>query len=427
MRPADPAFYHQMFGVRKPRAVYYAKDFLDYGLMLLLTALVTGAVYGFGHPMSLAAYGLCAVALVMFIARHGVELQVPLILRRPQDVLYMLVYKIRNLRALYFMGLGVLLLENVVIALTPNLPHHVDWMRKGALGLFYLHFIGISVYRTLILADHLRKKNLVREVLMQTPWKRAVQEKTNIVVEIFHAYCTGLLTHIVLIGPWYFVITHARFSLLLLVPVAAINVYMYMYWMGLTHNSWFYRDHWLGHNSELEFVYLHGTHHDAIPSAMIAVSGNGFLEGILRHSIGTPAPFYNPIGASFVYGFEVKNDIDLHQYIPGVFPRIPREVLEVTQHSTHHYGRLEPYGLAMNLDAPSASEAVKKRFASLSGRMKYSIRLDEKLTGFQWDNPTYRLTRSLYDKYESGPATTAHAAPPPEVDVPTAGPAESVS
>jgi hypothetical protein len=90
----------------------------------------------------------------------------------------------------------------------------------------------------------------------------------------------------------------------------------------------------------------------------------------------------------------------------------------------------------MNLDAPDASETAKKRFASLSGRMKYSVRLDEKLTGFQWDNPTYRLTRSLYDKYQFGPATAAHAAPSPEgpdpasqrVDVPsTAGPAESVS
>lgn len=426
MIPADPAIYHQMYGPRKPRAIYYAKDFLDYVLMLLLTALATGALYGFGHPMSLAAYALCALALAMFIARHGVELRVPLILRRPQDVLYMFAYKIRNLRPLYFMGLGVLLLENVAIAATPRLPHHVEWMRQAALGLFYLHFIGISIYRTFIMGDHLRKRELVREVLMQTPWKRAIQEKTNIVTEIVHAYGTGLLTHIALLAPWYFVITHARFSLLLLVPVAVINVYMYMYWMGTTHNSWFYRDHWLGHNSELEFVYLHGTHHDAIPSAMIAVSGNGFLEGILRHTIGAPAAFYNPIGASIVYGFEVKNDIDLHQYIPGVFPQLSRDILEVTQHSTHHYGRLDPYGLAMNLDAPGASEAVKKRFASLSGRMKYSIRLDEKLTGFQWDNPTYRQTRSLFEKYRSGRAA-AEAMPPPELTATVDTPVESVS
>jgi hypothetical protein len=400
MRPADPAIYHKLYGTRKPRATYYAKDFLDYVLMLVLTALVTGALYGFGHPMALAADVLCAVALVTFAVRHGVELRVPLLLRRPQDVLYMLVYKVQNLRALYFIGLGVLLLENLVIALTPGLPHKVEWMAGLAMVLFYIHFAGISIYRTVILADHLRKKELVREVLMQTPWKRVITQKTNIVLEIFHAYGTGLLTHVVMIAPWYFVITHARFSLIFLVPVAVINVMTYMNWMGRTHNSWFYRDHWVGHNSELEFVYLHGSHHDAIPSAMIAVSGNGLLEGIFRHSLGTGACFYNPLGASLVYGFEVKSDIDLHQFIPGVFPQIPRGIVQTTQHSTHHYGRLEPYGLAMNIDAPGVSEAVRKQLAPLSPRMKHSVRLEEKLTGFEWDNAIYRQTLSLYAKYQ---------------------------
>jgi hypothetical protein len=436
MIKSDPAIYHEIYGITKPRATYYKHDFLDYVLMLLLTALVTGVLYGFGHVMSFAGFGLCGLMLVMFIARHGVELRVPLILKRPQDVLYMFVYKLKNLRALYFFGLGVLVLENVVIAATPDLPHHVDWMRKAALGLFYFHFVALSVYRTVILADHLRKKELVREVLMQTPWKRVINAKTKMAMEIVHAYGTGLLTHIVLIGPWYFLITHVRFSVLFLVPVAAINFITYMYWMGTTYNSWFYRDHWLGHNSELEFVYLHGTHHDAIPSALIAVSENGFLEGCLRHTIGIPAPFGNPIGASLVYGFEVKNDIDLHQYIPGVFPQLARGLLEATQHSTHHYGRLEPYGLAMKLDAPGVSAEVRKQFGGLSPRMKYSIRLDEELTGFQWENATHRLTLSLFDKYQPDGTTTAHPAPPPEtshaaqyVNPPSTvdAPAESVS
>jgi hypothetical protein len=404
MRPTDPAIYHKLYGIRKPRATYYAKDFLDYGIMLALTALVTGALYGFVHPMALLGYGLCAMALVMFIVRHGVELRVPLILRRPQDLLYMLVYKVQNLRALYFVGLGVLLLENLAIIATPGLPHKVEWMRQLALVVFYLHFIGFSIYRTIILVDHLRKRELVREVLMQTPWKRVITQKTKIVVEIVHAYGTGLLTHIVLIAPWYFVSTHVQFSLIFLLPVGVINFMNYLYWMGMTHNSWFYRDHWLGHNSELEFVYLHGSHHDAIPTAMIAVSGNGFLEGVLRHSIGVSAPFYNPIGATLVYGFEVKSDMDLHQYVPGVFPQFQRVAVETNQHSTHHYGRLEPYGLAMNIDAPGVSEAVRKQFETLAPRVKHSIRLDEKLTGFEWDNATHRQTLKLYAKYQPDPA-----------------------
>ncbi|HXH37716.1 MAG TPA: hypothetical protein VNN08_03735 [Thermoanaerobaculia bacterium] len=407
MSPADPAVYHKLYGIRKPRATYYAKDFLDYVLMLALTGLVTGALYGFGHPMSLLADGLCAMALVMFAVRHGVELRVPLILRRPQDVLYTFAYKLQNMRTLYFVSIGVLLLENLAIAATPGLPHHVAWMRTLALALFYLHFIGFSLYRTIILADHLRKKELVREVLMQTPWKRVITERTKIAVEIVHAYGTGLLTHIVLIGPWYFLMTHVRFSLVFLLPVAVINIKLYDRWMGSTYNSWFYRDHWVGHNAELEFVYLHGTHHDAIPSAMIAVSGNGFLEGILRHSLGVPAPFFNPIGASLVYAFEVKSDMDLHQYIPGVFPQFQRLALEASQHSTHHYGRLEPYGVGVNGDAPGMSEGVRKRIRGVASGIRNSIRLDEELTGFEWDNAIYRQTLSLYAKYQPDEASAA--------------------
>ncbi|HEX6095453.1 MAG TPA: hypothetical protein VF432_03935 [Thermoanaerobaculia bacterium] len=410
MSAADPAVYHKLYGVRKPRATYYAKDFLDYALMLVVTGIVTGALYGFGHPMALLAYGLCAMALVMFAVRHGVELRVPLILSRPQDVLYALAYKLQNMRTLYFASIGLLLLENLAIAATPGLPHQAEWMRTFALVLFYLHFIGLSIYRTIILADHLRKKELVREVLMQTPWKRVITEKTKIVVEIVHAYGTGLLTHIALIGPWYFLITHVRFSLIFLLPVAVINFKTFNRWMRLPYNSWFYRDHWLGHNSELEFVYLHGTHHDAIPSAMIAVSGNGFLEGILRHSIGVPTPFFNPVCAFLAYGFEVKNDMDLHQYIPGIFPQYQQLAMETSQHSTHHYGRLEPYGVGMKGDAPGVSEAVSKRVRRVARGIRNSISLDEELSGFQWDNAIYRQTKSLYAKYQPEAASVVPSA-----------------
>jgi hypothetical protein len=412
MRPADPAFYHKLYGVKKPRVTYYAKDFLDYVLMIGLIALVTGALYGFRHPMALVAYVLCAMAPVVFIVRHGVELRVPLILRRPQDLLYMFVYKLQNMRPAYFVALGVLLLENLVIAATPGLPHKVEWMSRLALVLFYTHFISFSIYRTIILADHLRKKELVREVLMQTPWKRVITEKTKIVVEIVHAYATtGLLTHIALIGPWYFVITHARFSLLFLLPVAVINFKLYLRWVGSTYNLWFYRDHWLGHNSELEFVYLHGTHHDAIPSALIASGGIGCLEGVLRQSIGAPLSFFNPIAAYMVYGFEVKSDMDLHQYIPGIFPRFLRVAAEANQHSTHHYGRLEPYGLATNIEAPTVSEELRKKYGSqgLAEGMTKSIYLDEELTGFEWDNPTHRETLRLIAKYQ--PAAPSAVSP----------------
>ncbi len=398
MPKSDPAIFHKLYGLKKPRVTYYEKDFLDYVLMMFLSALVVGFSYGFGHAVSIVGLALCAFTLVVFIIRHGIELGVPLILRRPQDVLYIFVYKLQNLRPMYFIALGLLLLENVLIAATPNLPHHVELMRTVALYLFYIHFISITVYRTAILIDHLAKKELVREVLMQTAWKRVINEKTNIALEIVHAYCTGLLTHIVLIAPWYLVITYSSFSVIFLPVGCVINIIVHLkWWQG--YNAWFYRDHWLGHNSELEFIFLHGTHHDAIPSGLIAGTETGFLEGFLRFAIGWPVSFYNPVISFLACTYDVKTDIDMHQYIPAVFPRISIRMMEVIQHSTHHYGSIEPYGVGVKVDLPGVSEDLKKVFARVPDGLKNSARLDEELTDFKWDNPTHRRILNLYEKY----------------------------
>ena len=130
MRNNGSAFFHKVHRQSKPRVVYYRKDFLDYVLMVGVTALVIGLSYGFGHPMSNAGLALCGFMVAMFVIRHGVELNIPLIIRRPQEVLYTLAYKLQNLKPVYFVAVGVLLLENVLIADTPNLPHHVELMRK---------------------------------------------------------------------------------------------------------------------------------------------------------------------------------------------------------------------------------------------------------------------------------------------------------
>jgi hypothetical protein len=398
MKHYDAAFYHKLYGLKKPRAVYYKKDFLDYSLMVALSAIALRVCFGAAHVLSFAGYILCGFAVATFVVRHGVEFRLPLILSSPQEIYSIFLYKAQNLRPVYFIALGVFLVENLLIGATPGLPHHVEWMRKTALWLFYVHFISITIYRTVSLIDHLAKKDLVREVLMQTPWQRAVKEKTNMTLEILHAYSTGVLTHIVLIGPWYFIILHAKFSLVFLPVVAIINVAVHMKWLRTT-NDWFYRDHWLGHNNEFEFVFLHGTHHDAIPSGLIAVAENGFLEGLMRSTMGFPVPFYDPLVAFAVYTSDIKVDIDTHQYIPGVFPRLPRQTLTIAQHATHHYGPIEPYSLAVKLDQPGLPADIKKGYRWLPNELMNSIQMDEELTGFKWDNPTYRRILSLYDKY----------------------------
>src|SRR5262245_48679328 len=197
MTKNDPAIFHKLYGIRKPRLGYFKKDFVDYSLMILLSALVVRLSYGVEHVMGAVGLALCAFMLIMFMIRHGIEFRLPVTLTRPQDVLYMFLYKLQNLKPVYFIALGLLLLDNVLIAVTPNLPHHVALMRTIALYLFYLHFIAITLYRSVILVAHLAKKGLVREVLRQSPWRKIVREKTNITLEIVHAYCTGILTHII--------------------------------------------------------------------------------------------------------------------------------------------------------------------------------------------------------------------------------------
>ena len=398
MKKPNPAIFHKLYGEKKPKVTYYARDFIDYVLMILLCALVVSLSYGTGHAISMIGLGLCAVMLAAFVIRHGIKLRVPVILRRPQEIFYMVVYKLQNLKLIYFIAIGVLLLENILIAATPNLPHHLEFTRKVALYLFYIHFIFITGFRTVILADHLVKKDLVREVLMQTPWRRVIRENTNMAFEILHAYCTGILTHIISIAPWYLIITHCKFSVIFMPAVCLINIIIQAKWYK-AFNAWFYRDHWLGHNSEFEFLFLHGPHHDAIPSGMIAVAENGFLEGFMRFMIGAPVPFYNPAISFLVYTLDIKTDIELHQYIPGVFPKLSRTQIESAQHATHHYGPLEPYSLGTKMNC-SKSEDFKEKFNWIPDELNNSIRLDEELTGFKWDNATYRNTLRLWDKYQ---------------------------
>lgn len=400
MKKINQAAFHKLYGIQKPRVVYYRRDFLDYTVMILLCATAIGFSYGFGRAMSIVGFALCALMLATFIIRHGIEWRVPVVLRRPQDALYMFVYKLQNLKPVYFLALGFLLLENLLIAATPNLPHHVAWMRTLALYLFYIHFISLTAYRTAILVDHLLKKELVREVLMQTPWKRVITARTNITLEIIHAYATGVLTHIILLAPWYLLIRYSRFSAVFLPVTCFMSVVLHVRWLKV-FNSWFYRDHWLGHNSEFEYIFLHGPHHDAIPSGLIAVTENGFLEGFMRSALAKPNAFYNPLIASVIFTLDIKTNIDLHQYIPGIFPRLPRQVLEIYQHSTHHYGPLAPYGFGFKLDQAGVSEDFRKKYRLLPDEFKNSARLDEELTGFKWDNQAHRRLLTLYDKYHN--------------------------
>jgi len=406
MEELDPKQFHSMYGEQRARMSYERRDFVDYLLMMVITALAVGFAYGLRSPLTLVGVSLCAIMSGTFPIRHGMSFAMPLILRRPQDVLYMVIYRLQNLKPMYFIAIALLLLENELIYLTPSWPHHAELMRKIALALFYLHFVSISVYRTAILLSHLRWKGHVREFLLQTTWRNVVSRRSGITLEILHAYFTGLLAHLVLIAPWYIVITHVRFSVLVL-PFALVWGFVIQHRFLKVLNRWFYRDHWLCHNSELEFIYLHGPHHDAIPSGLIGVSGNGHLEGFLRHTLGAPGPFYNPVITFMVYAFELMNDIKGHQYIPGVLPRVTREFQQINQHSTHHFGRFEPYSFGLKLDQPGISAELRNSVRFFPEELQNSVQLDERLTGFHWSTSRYQRYLDLFEKYTTPRQTSA--------------------
>lgn len=398
MKGSEASRYHWLFGERHARTVYYRKDFIDYALMCVVTAMLLLVSYGPSHPLALAGCAMSLIMLASFAYRHGAALTMPLILRRPQELVYSVVYKLRNIRAYWVIGLVVLAAENLFVYLTPELSHRTDLMRTLAMWAFYLHFFGITLYRTIILVAHLRKTELVREVLMQTSWRKSINEKTNMTWEVFHAYFTGVLSHLLMISPIYIVIQYSNFSVWAIPVVIVLNIVNHYVWLK-NFNDWSYRNHWLGHNSDFEFIYLHGPHHDAIPSGLLGVSECANLEGYVRHVVGSSLPFYCPFFSLLVFTVDVKSDIDMHQYIPGIFPKMSIDDLSVIHHATHHYGRLEPYGFGVKFDMPNVSDEYKKKYRYIPDEVKNSLLLDETLTGYRWDNPTYQRILELYGKY----------------------------
>lgn len=389
-----------MYGRKKSMILYRKEDLVDYALMTAITAVVIYLCYGPGHIITWISLILCGLMVIAFPLRHGFALRIPEIVRRPQDVLYMIIHKAQNRRPIVLFAIAFLLLENYLIYLTPGLPHHVELMQEIALWAFYAHLVGITAYRTIVLIAHLHKKDLAREVLLQTPWKGHVSRQRSMVMEILHAYVTGLVTHVVLLAPWYLVVSYSKFSVVFLPMVLVVNFIVSQQHVK-SFGAWYYRDHWLGHHSQLEFVYLHGTHHDALPCGLIGVSGNGYLEGFLRHILGSPTPFHTPVFSMFLYTVEVWGDIVHHQYIPGIFPskKKARKFHEMFQHSIHHMLRLEPYGPGLKQLTPSPPGA-KRKFGDFPPEFANSISLDEELTGFKWDNPHHKSFLDLFDKYQ---------------------------
>lgn len=389
---------HRLYGPASRRIAYRKSDLADYVIMMVLASAIV--LFAYASQPVLAVLGLvcCLFLIATFPFRHGLSWRVPIVLRSPLDAVFALTYRVQNITWVFVVAVAVLAADNLFIALTPELPHQSDLMREIALGLFFAHFGLIALYRSVILGAHLRKREHVREFLMQTTWKKVLLDQPSVTLHLVHAWVTGILTHLVLIAPWFILINHLSYSVISVAVVSVINVVVHYYHMR-GYPRWFYREHWVGHATEFDFVYMHGTHHDAIPSGMIGVSGNGVLEGFARDVVGNPLGLYSPFIAFLLHSAEVIQDMRMHQFIPGIHPLLPRWFHEVSQHSTHHFGRLEPFGIGLRLRG-GRKTASGRTINFPPVEILNSIEIDEELNEFKWDNPRYQRFLALYDKYQ---------------------------
>ncbi|WP_075185103.1 hypothetical protein [Teredinibacter haidensis] len=400
MKKSEADRYHHLIGVQSRRMTFRDGDFLDYVIMICLCGIALVCIYGIDNLLTQIGLVACALMIINFPLRHGFKLKTPLIVKRPQDILYMVVYRLTNLEPIILIAAAILILENVAIYFTPQLPHKVELVRQVGFYLIYLNFAIITIYRTAILAAHLYKRNLAKEVLLETPWKRVVVKHPSMFLEIFHSYFTGILAHIMMLIPWFLVVSYFDFSIIF-IPIICVANYVVFSKSLAGILRWYYRDHWLAHNSELEFIYLHGAHHDAIPSALLAADESGFLEGIIRQMLGRPIAMFNPLMAFIFYTNSIWKNVTDHQYIPGIFPK--QKNPGRSQHAIHHHNRLEPYGLAYNLEIYKhiLPEKQREKIERMSDREQEAYRLDEILNGFEWNNAKYRWYLQLVKKYNS--------------------------
>ena len=93
MPKIEPAYFHKLYGLKGTRTRYQKKDFVDYTLMILISVFIIYFSYGPTLLLSKVAFALCAFMVVVFPIRHGFEFKKPVILKRPQDLCYKIVYK----------------------------------------------------------------------------------------------------------------------------------------------------------------------------------------------------------------------------------------------------------------------------------------------------------------------------------------------
>lgn len=348
---------------------YRQGDVLDYALMQGFTLAVIAAIYP--GLVTLMAAMMVACMVLRFVWRFGLPRRAPR-LQLVALLAHSLQLKAANIpRALVLACVKHVLLSTVEPPATP-LDVDGEW-------LFWLSFWLITTVRLVFFGHHLWRRRFVDSYLRQTTWKGTLEQvrrlatiacvtqlattahagacverhtclclQTSISVELVHALCTGIMTHLALVAPWYFLIANRQVHAALFPFHILIDRYVDRSFYGSElFDRWYYRDHWLGHHRECDFVYLHGPHHDAIPVSFMSSAETGMLEAPIRSILGHPDIYFHPFYACY---FITRTTIEVmvgHQYVPGVWPYASTVVNMGIHHYEHHMRSLKPYSGAM--------------------------------------------------------------------------------
>lgn len=182
-----------------PRMSYRQGDVLDYCLMQGFTLAMIAAIYP--RAATLGAAMVAGFMVLRFFWRFGLPRRAPR-LQLIVQIAQSLQLRGANIpRALVITWVKHLLLSTVE---GPATPLDVD----GA-WLFWTSFWLITSVRLVFFGHHVWHRRFVDSYLRRTTWK-ATLDQTNIGVELFHALCTGVMTHLSLVAPWYFLIANRR-------------------------------------------------------------------------------------------------------------------------------------------------------------------------------------------------------------------------
>ena len=88
-----------------------------------MTAIGSGLtvfVYGLKHPLTIMVGCISLFMVIVFPIRHGFQLTIPLIFKKPGGLIYLLIYKLLNIKLPLVLAVAFLSLENMIIAWTPE-------------------------------------------------------------------------------------------------------------------------------------------------------------------------------------------------------------------------------------------------------------------------------------------------------------------